>query len=98
KISDIPEKYLNSENIYFDFGSTESVNMTYVKKADIYLGDVSSQVYEFLLIKSRPCIFINVHNIDYKDNLDYRFWKCGDVIENIGQLPNTLENAKKHFD
>lgn len=98
KISDIPEKYLNSENIHFDFGSEESVDMTYVKAADIYLGDVSSQVYEFLLIEPRPCIFINAQNIDYKGDPNYRFWKCGEVVENIEQLPDTFENSKKCFE
>ena len=40
--------------------------MTYTKQADIYLGDVSSQVYEFML-KPRPCIFFNPENINYKN-------------------------------
>jgi hypothetical protein len=45
----IDERYLRAPNIHIDLGSRASSNMTYTNRADIYLGDVSSQIYEFLL-------------------------------------------------
>ena len=47
--SRLPSRFRNNEHILIDTGSARSVDMTYLNAADIYLGDVSSQVYEFLL-------------------------------------------------
>lgn len=88
----IPEKFFSSDKIHIDLGSVESVNMTYLNRADIYLGDVSSQVYEFLL-NPRPCIFYNTEKMDRREDVHFRFWKCGKVIEGIGQLESALKNA-----
>jgi len=91
KPSEINEKYFKKDNLHIDLGSINSSNMTYDYNSDIYLGDVSSQVYEFQ-VKSRPCIFINTERIDWKDNINYRFWQTGDVIESIVELDKTLKN------
>lgn len=84
-------KYLNQDNIIIDFGSVKSVNMNYTLAADVYIGDVSSQVYEFLLTP-RPCIFINAYKIDWKDNAYYKNWKLGQVITHIDQLSDLLQS------
>jgi hypothetical protein len=89
KLKDIPQKYFQAKNIYIDLGSVKSSDMTYTLAADIYLGDVSSQVYEFG-IKPRPCVFINSHSVDWQDNLSYHFWHTGPVIEDIGELHQAL--------
>ena len=75
----LPKKYHTIENIHIDTGSSASSDMTYMLAADIYLGDVSSQVYEFLM-KPRPCIFINGHGITWRDNPFYRHWELGQVV------------------
>jgi len=95
--TELPQKYFEAPHIYIDLGSEESVNMTYVQNADIYLGDVSSQVYEFI-INPRPCIFLNPENIDYRDNPDFRFWKCGNVIKGAKELENSLNEARSKFE
>ena len=92
----IEEKFFKAENIFIDLGSVESVNMTYLQRADIYLGDVSSQVYEFLL-QPRPCIFFNTEKVDRSNDPYFRFWKCGEVIEEAGQLEPALLNAFEDF-
>ncbi len=93
----IPEKYLKAKNIHIDLGSNKSVDMTYLRNADIYLGDVSSQIFEFI-INARPCIFINAEEIDCWNDDNYRFWKCGEVIETVDELPNALATAKIKFE
>ncbi len=61
--------------------------------ADIYLGDVSSQVYEFLLEK-RPCIFLNAHGINWQEDLNYLNWSFGQVVNNVSvDLKLALEQA-----
>ena len=92
----IPEKYFNAENIYIDLGSEKSVDMTYLNNADIYLGDVSSQAFEFI-INPRPCIFLNPAKVKYKKDNAYRFWKSGKVIDTIEKLPRALKKASKKF-
>jgi CDP-glycerol glycerophosphotransferase (TagB/SpsB family) len=60
--------------------------------ADLYLGDVSSQVAEFL-IRPRPCIFLNAHHAHWQNNKDYRFWTLGQVIDSPDELGKALSLA-----
>ena len=82
-----------SENIHIDFGSEYSVNGTYLKIADIYIGDVSSIVYEWIALKPRPCVFLNAHGVNWKNNVNYRFWDYGPVVEKIENLENKIKEA-----
>ena len=89
----LPKKYNNIPNIHIDLGSPASADMTYMLAADIYLGDVSSQVYEFLLEK-RPCIFLNAHGVNWENNPYYLHWGFGQVVNNVGlDLKPALEQA-----
>ncbi len=89
----LPPKYYSIPNIHIDTGSSASSDMTYMLAADIYLGDVSSQVYEFLL-KPRPCVFINGHNVSWQENPFYVHWQLGQVVSNIrAELRGALDNA-----
>lgn len=80
----LPDKYRKIPNILIDTGSSASSDMTYMLAADVYLGDVSSQIYEFLL-EPRPCIFLNGHQVSWQDNPFYFHWTLGQVVENIEQ-------------
>jgi len=65
--------------VIVDLGSPRCNDMTYTCVADLYLGDVSSQVYEFL-IRPRPCLFVNAHGAPWQDSEDYAMWHFGDVV------------------
>ena len=54
--------------------------MTYTEAALVYIGDASSQVYEFLR-RPRPCIFLNFEQVDWRDRENYSHWHLGQVIE-----------------
>ena len=97
KKDSIDKKYYQSENIHIDLESYALIDMTYTKIADIYLGDVSSQVYEFVGLKKRPCIFLNTHNLEWKNNSAFRMWKMGDVIEDLFFLDTILKKSQKSF-
>ncbi len=88
----VPEQYFGIPNIHIDLGSRASTDMTYLFAADIYMGDVSSQVYEFL-IKPRPCIFLNAHNVDWKDNPYYFHWRLGQVVNRTKELKSAVDKA-----
>jgi hypothetical protein len=82
----------STDNILIDLGSDQSVDTSYSEMADIYIGDVSSQIYEFL-VRPRPCIFLNAHNIDWRDDPSFRNWLLGDVIDDPADLMDAVRNA-----
>ncbi|KAA9020852.1 CDP-glycerol glycerophosphotransferase family protein [Sphingobium limneticum] len=81
----------SAPHIRVDMGSRHSIDMSYTMSADVYLGDVSSQVYEFL-IQPRPCIFLNLDHRDASGDA-FAHWKLGQVIERADALPQALARA-----
>jgi hypothetical protein len=88
----LQERYLRSPNIHIDLGSRASTDMSYTLAADIYLGDASSQIYEFLY-RPRPCLFLNTHGFDWRGNPDFEHWHAGPVITGPAQLGAGLRDA-----
>jgi hypothetical protein len=88
----VPARFRNRPNILIDTGSEACVDMTYTLGSDIYIGDVSSQVYEFL-VEPRPCIFLNAHDADWREDPNYLHWKCGPVLTDPAQLDAALREA-----
>lgn len=93
RVGRIEERYLRAPNIHIDLGSRASTTMAYTERADIYLGDVSSQLYEFLL-KPRPCVFLNTHRHAWRDDPNFGHWRAGPVIETPDQLGGALASAR----
>lgn len=85
----IDPRYGALDHIHIDTGSPRSVDMTYTNAADIYLGDVSSQIYEFIRTP-RPAIFLNSHGAEWRDNPNYEHWTFGPVLGDIGGLGAAL--------
>lgn len=79
-------------NVLVDPGSDRSVDMSYAAAADIYVGDVSSQVYEFLAVP-RPCVFLNAHGIDWRDDPSFAHWHLGDVVDDPADLMAAIRAA-----
>jgi hypothetical protein len=79
-------------NVIVDHGSTRSIDMTYTQAAAVYIGDASSQVYEFIRTP-RPCIFLNFDRIDWRSDPAYAHWHLGQVIESLDDLPGALARA-----
>jgi hypothetical protein len=85
-------RYAAAPNIHVDLGSVASTDMTYTDAADIYLGDVSSQIYEFLKTP-RPCLFLDSHRTDHLGDPNFAHWQAGPVIESTEDLGTALEQA-----
>lgn len=85
----IEARFLRAPNIQIDLGSRASTTMAYTNRADIYLGDASSQVYEFLQTP-RPCVFLNSQNLDWRDDANFAHWRTGPVIEDVAELGGAL--------
>ena len=88
----LSEKHFHAANILIDLGSSASVDMTYTYNADLYLGDVSSQVQEFIH-RPRPCIFLNSHGVDWRNNINYECWNLGRVLNSLDELGDALRDA-----
>ena len=67
--------------------------MTYMRAADLYLGDCSSQIYEFLA-HPRPCVFLNTLGIKTDGpTLPYYCWNFGPIVDRVEDLGMTINTA-----
>ncbi|SFF92489.1 CDP-glycerol glycerophosphotransferase, TagB/SpsB family [Novosphingobium sp. CF614] len=87
-----PLRFVRAPNILVDPGSRASTDMTYTNMADVYIGDVSSQVYEFLY-RPRPCLFLDAHATPWQGNPDYAHWQAGPVIGPGADILASVEQA-----
>ncbi len=79
-------------HVHIDLGSRASVDMRYVHMASLYLGDVSSQVYEYLA-RPRPCLFLNGHRADWQEDRSYGHWRYGPVLETAQDIVDQAARA-----
>lgn len=89
---DVPASIMGLPHMLIDTGSSKSVDMTYTLAGDIYLGDVSSQIYEWI-IRPRPAIFLNSHEAKWQDDPNYAHWHLGPVLSDMASLPAALAHA-----
>lgn len=92
---EIPEAALRAENVLIDTGGPALFDMTYTRAADIYVGDVSSQVYEFLRDPG-ACYFLDAAA---QGSDAYQFWRNGPVLRDaqalMEQLPRWRSTAER---
>ncbi|WP_324260600.1 CDP-glycerol glycerophosphotransferase family protein [Altererythrobacter sp. H2] len=92
---EIPAEALAAANVLIDIDGPNLFNMTYTLSADGYIGDMSSQVYEFL-IRRRPVFFIDTHSADYPHEAANRaFWANGPVVTSVDELVPLLEDYQR---
>ncbi|GLS98726.1 glycerophosphotransferase [Sphingobium jiangsuense] len=84
----------STPSILIDPGSDRCLDNSYTQIADIYLGDVSSQVTEFLRYP-RPCVFLNPNKVEWRGDPHFRFWTLGEVVEDIDDLMPALRRAQE---
>jgi len=75
-----------------DLDSFATVDGSYTAAADIYLGDTSSQVVEFLM-RPRPCVFLNNRRTGWQNDPAYAMWQCGPVVSDLSDLLPALADA-----
>ncbi len=90
---EITKDFSKFENIHVDLGSERSTDMSYTRAADIYLGDVSSQVYEFLS-EPKPCVFLSPPETQWVGNPDYAHWTYGPVCHSVSDAMTALVDAE----
>lgn len=82
------------DHMLIDTGSPASLDMTYTDAADIYIGDASSQVYEFIR-RPRPCFFLNPRGHAWQGNPDFAHWRAGHVLDDLDQLDAALAEVPR---
>lgn len=85
-------RYNDVPHMLMDLGSPACTDMTYTNAADLYLGDVSSQVYEFLH-RPRPCLFLDAHDTQWQGNPNYRHWTTGPVKTDAKDIIGAVDAA-----
>ncbi len=93
----IEQRWKDAPNIFIDTGSRALTTMAYSNLADIYLGDASSQVYEYLL-RPRPCVFVDAHHSAWQGNPNFAHWQAGPVIHAVEQLGDALRRSREEFE
>lgn len=79
-------------HVHCDLDSFAMVDGSYTAAADIYLGDTSSQVVEYMA-RPRPCVFLNPWGRDWEPDPAYAQWHCGQVVRDLGALWPAIEAA-----
>ena len=98
--SDIDPAWRTCPNIRIDVDSERLFDMSYTLSADAYIGDMSSQVYEFLY-RPRAVFFLDVHSQDAGESSPaYEMWQNGPVLTSaqslFGQIPLWQDIAAQH--
>jgi hypothetical protein len=89
---DVAQRFRSVPHMLIDTGSARSTDMSYIRAADIYLGEASSQIYEWIA-RPRPAIFLDPSHAEWRDNPDFAHWQLGEVIRDAAMLPGALERA-----
>jgi hypothetical protein len=79
-------------NVHWDLDGFAMVDGSYTAAADVYLGDTSSQVVEFLG-RPRPCVFLNPRGVAWGDDPAYAQWACGEVVTRAEDVLAALTRA-----
>ncbi|MGK6319055.1 hypothetical protein [Sphingomonas sp. DT-204] len=82
------------DDVHCDLDSFAMVDGSYTAAADIYLGDTSSQVVEFLM-RPRPCVFLNAQGAEWRGNSVYDMWQAGEVVDDIDALLPAIDRAPR---
>ena len=96
EVAAILERAAKHSHVHADIDSFAMVDGSYTNMADIYLGDSSSQLLEYIA-KPRPAVLLDSPNMSWRTPDQSDYWRCGDIIKNIAELPAALDSAIEHF-
>lgn len=89
---DIPAEVRSASNILIDTDSPRLFDMSYMLAADAYIGDVSSQIYEFL---ARPRAAFFLAGRGGADEEGHLFRQAGPVFEGLDDLTRALSDWRQ---
>lgn len=90
KRPDVPPEAINAANILIDTDSAQLMDMSYTLGSDAYIGDISSQIYEFLA-RPRPTFFLDQKGaVTRERDTPPLFHQAGPVFSKLEQLVASL--------
>ena len=93
EIRDVLARVADLPHVHVDLDSFATVDGSYTAAADLYLGDTSSQLIEFLA-RPRPAVFLNAHARAWADDPAYAMWRAGEVVDDLADLLPALDRAR----
>ncbi|MGK6325229.1 hypothetical protein ACMGDM_19360 [Sphingomonas sp. DT-51] len=79
-------------HVHCDLDSFSMVDGSYTSAADIYLGDTSSQLMEFLM-RPRPAVFLDPDARSWRDDPSYAMWRAGEVVTDPADILSATARA-----
>lgn len=92
EVREVLARVAHLPHVHADLDSFAGVDGSYTAAADLYLGDTSSQLIEFLT-RPRPAVFLNAHGHAWADDPGYAMWRAGDVVNDLADLIPALARA-----
>lgn len=92
EMRDLAARLAGRADVHCDLDSFAMVDGSYTAAADLYLGDTSSQVVEFLM-RPRPCVFLDPMGLAWAGDPSYAMWEAGEVVTDIADLDAALARA-----
>ena len=92
EVADLMRRIDALPHVHCDIDGFAMVDGSYTGVADVYLGDTSSQVIEFLM-RPRPCVFLNAGGADWEGDPNYARWACGEVVDDVADVIAALDRA-----
>lgn len=80
-------------HVHCDLDSFAGVDGSYTTMADLYLGDTSSQLIEYL-VRPRPAVFLDPAGRDWRADPAYAMWHAGEVVRTLDDLPAAIDGAR----
>lgn len=83
-------------HIHVDSDSFAMVDGSYTAMADLYLGDSSSQIVEYLA-QPRPCVLLDSPGMSWRSDEQEGYRNCGDVVRDMAALwPAIAQAPERH--
>ncbi len=92
EVADLMREIGDLPHVHCDIDGFAMVDGSYTGVADVYLGDTSSQVIEFLM-RPRPCVFLNAGGAAWEGDPNYAMWVCGEVVEDVADVVAAVDRS-----
>jgi hypothetical protein len=92
EVRDVLGRVAELSHVHCDLDSFAMVDGSYTSAADIYLGDTSSQLMEFLT-SPRPAVFLDPKARDWRRDPGYAMWSAGEVVGDLDDVLPAIRRA-----
>ncbi|KAF2857067.1 hypothetical protein K470DRAFT_273603 [Piedraia hortae CBS 480.64] len=92
-LREVLAKVAGLTHVHCDLDSFAGVDGSYTAMADLYLGDTSSQLIEYL-VRPRPAVLLDPAERDWRADPAFAMWHAGEVVRTLDDLPAAIDGAR----